>query len=356
MISESEEKSKPLNIKLLLIAIVLLGLLLLAYDYHSTQNGFAGIIPRNDAGGRDITESLELDFLNQEQEMEVEVSAKGLSQKQIEEAFRDATKEIDKTYLGTNSSADSVSNDLILKDYYANGLVQVEWNFDYYGYISDDGKLNEEKIPDEGQLITITALMYCQDNEEIYSFCVVVVPKSLDTLEGQINAITDAVKEQNEKTLEDDNLILPTKVANMDITWKRKMDYRGLQLIILGVICVAAVSFGKSRDSKKEKEQIIEAMDLDYPMIVSELSILMGAGMSFRKALERIVSKYVSKSISRAACTSFSNSSFFMIGSFQKMLPENSGQQSCYICHILRGCIRSSSGRCSKGFTSSASP
>jgi hypothetical protein len=81
-------------------------------------------------------------------------------------------------------------------------------------------------------------------------------------------------------------------VENIDINWTRKMDYRGLQIIILGFICVAGISIGKRKDAQKEKENVIELMDLDYPMVVSELSILMGAGMSFRKALERIVLKY----------------------------------------------------------------
>ena len=71
------------------------------------------------------------------------------------------------------------------------------------------------------------------------------------------------------------------------------MDYRGLQLIILGIVCVAAVAYGEKKDAKKEKEQLLEEMNRDYPLIVSQLSILMGAGMSFRKALERIVIKYV---------------------------------------------------------------
>ena len=42
----------------------------------------------------------------------------------------------------------------------------------------------------------------------------------------------------------------------------------------------------------RRDQSAVADMDMDYPMIVSELSILMGAGMSFRKALERIVFKY----------------------------------------------------------------
>ena len=292
MISKSNKNSQPINTKLILIVVVIVGLLILALDYRSAKKDFAGILPRNEAGGQKVNETLEAEFLEQKQEMSLEVSARGLTEKEIEDAFENAVKEIDKTYLGDNKSADRVSNNLNLRDTYANGLVGVEWNFDVYGYISEDGKLNKDRIPDEGQLVTLTAIMYCQDREQIYSFCVVVVQKGIDTLEGQINAINKAVKDQDTKTKQDDNLILPTKVENMDVKWTRKMDYRGLQLIILGFICVGAVSIGKKRDAKKEKQKIIEDMDMDYPMIVSELSILMGAGMSFRKALERIIHKY----------------------------------------------------------------
>ncbi|NEX01914.1 Type II secretion system (T2SS), protein F [Pseudobutyrivibrio sp. NOR37] len=292
MISKSNNKSQPINTKIILTIVVIVGVLILLYDYKSAKKDFAGIIPRNESGGPKVNESLEVEFLDQNQEVTLEVSAKGLKEKDIEKAFSDAVKEIDKTYLGKNKSADRVSDNLNLRDTYANGLVEVEWNFDVYGYISAEGILDKEKIPEEGQLVTLTAIMYCQDREQIYSFCVVVVPKGMDTLEGQLNAIEKAVKNQDEKTMEDDNLILPTKVETMDIKWSRKMDYRGLQLIILGFVCVGALSIGKKRDAKKEKEKSIADMDMDYPMIVSELSILMGAGMSFRKALERIVLKY----------------------------------------------------------------
>ena len=292
MISKSNNISQPINTKIILTIVVIVGVLILIYDYKSAKKDFVGIIPRNESGGSKVNESLEVEFLDQNQEVTLEVSAKGLKEKDIEKAFSDAVKEIDKTYLGKNKSADRVSDNLNLRDTYANGLVEVEWNFDVYGYISAEGILDKEKIPEEGQLVTLTAIMYCQDREQIYSFCVVVVPKGIDTLEGQLNAIEKAVKNQDEKTMEDDNLILPTKVETMDIKWSRKMDYRGLQLIILGFVCVGALSIGKKRDAKKEKEKSIADMDMDYPMIVSELSILMGAGMSFRKALERIVLKY----------------------------------------------------------------
>ena len=70
------------------------------------------------------------------------------------------------------------------------------------------------------------------------------------------------------------------------------MNYRGLQVILLGIVTVVGIQIGKKRDKKLEKERIKKEKEQDYPLIVSELSILMGAGMSFRKAIERMVMSY----------------------------------------------------------------
>lgn len=280
------------NTKLILIAVVALGLILLVMDYRAARIGFDGKIKRNAPGGRAVTEAVELSFLDQDEEIEIEVSPKGLSEKEIDQAFKDAVKEIDDTYLGNNVSANEVCHPLNLQSVYANGLVETAWTFDKYGYITDSGEINKDKVPKDGQLITISANMICENVEQIYSFCVVVVPVGLDTAEGQLDAITNAIKDKDQASRGEDQLVLPTKVQNMEIKWKKKMDYRGLQLIILGFVTVAGITIGKKRDAQKLKNQIIEEMDIDYPMIVSELSILMGAGMSFRKALERMVIKY----------------------------------------------------------------
>ena len=90
-------------------------------------------------------------------------------------------------------------------------------------------------------------------------------------------------------------MVLPTEVEDMKLSWKKKMDYRGLQVIILGIVTVLGIQLGKKKDEKKAKQLEIAEKEKDYPMIVSELSILMGAGMSLRKALERIIARYNQK-------------------------------------------------------------
>ncbi|QFJ54073.1 type II secretion system F family protein [Pseudobutyrivibrio xylanivorans] len=289
------QKSHDLT-KKQLVEIVLvttgMGLGLLVYDFLNTNINFDGTIKRNDAGKGILTEDLKLEFLDQNQEMSVEVSDRSLTGRKLDEAFDKAISEIQETYLGQNEAADNVIYDLELKDSYVDGLISADWKFDTYGIISNEGKLREENIPEEGVIVTISGILYYEE-ERIHSFSVVVNQKGLDTLDGQMSAINRAVKAEDESTRQRKKLSLPKDVQGMTITWKKKMNYRGLQIILLGFATVAGLVLGKKKDAQKAATLLTEEKEQDYPMIVSQLSILMGAGMSFRKALERIVAKYL---------------------------------------------------------------
>ena len=73
------------------------------------------------------------------------------------------------------------------------------------------------------------------------------------------------------------------------------MEYRGVVIIFLGVISSVLILFSKKQEVQKNKQDRLKRLERDYPLIVSELSILMGAGMSFRGAIERICNSYKKK-------------------------------------------------------------
>ncbi|MCR5196393.1 MAG: type II secretion system F family protein [Pseudobutyrivibrio sp.] len=276
----------------IVIVILLLGSGLLVADFIKTRVKFDGTVERLEPGKGEFSKELELDFLDETQSLKVNVQEQRLSQKQVKKAFDSAIKEIDKTYLGKNKAADNVSYDLVLKDSYADGLISAEWRFDPYDYFQSDGKIRSEEIPVEGVVVGITAILRYDGEERIHSFSVMAVPKSIKTLDGKMEAISREVEAVNEETRENKVLKLPQKVGNMSIAWKEKMNFRGLQVILLGIVAIAGVQIGNKRDKKLELERIKREKEQDYPLIVSELSILMGAGMSFRKALEKMVISY----------------------------------------------------------------
>ncbi len=290
------EKTRELTKKqliLILIAILALGATLLIYDFIDTNMRFDGQLDRAEAGAGAVMEDLTVEFLDKNEELKVEISDKRLSEKEIKKVYKKAIREIEETYLGQNSDANNVTYDLDLRSSYADGLIEAQWKFDPYGVISSEGKLNQEEIPEEGVVVNLTAILYYEDQENLYSFSVVVNQMGLDTLEGQLAAINREVKAQDLSTRGKSKLALPKTLGDIKLNWKRKMNFRGLQLMILGGVAVLAIQLGKKQDEKKARQKLLDEKIQDYPMIVSQLSILMGAGMSFRKALERIISKYV---------------------------------------------------------------
>lgn len=286
--------SKKQLIEILIVCFVM-GLGLLVYDYVDTRVKFDGNIKRSAAGDGESTQELDLEFLDQKQSVKINISDQSLSKKEVDAAMKSAIKEIDETYLGKNKSANEVSDDLILKSSYQDGLISAYWKFDQYGLITNDGHLKMENIPKEGAVVNIIGELSYEEDTQLYSFSVFVCHKSLNTVEGQLEAIEEKVKEVDSSTRTKEELSLPNQVENMSLTWKKKMNFRGLQIIILGAVAVAAIVIGKKRDEKIQSQQIAAEKERDYPMIVSELSILMAAGMSFRKALERIVARYLAK-------------------------------------------------------------
>lgn len=303
MLKNKEVISRKKIIEIVVVMGVL-GLAILIYDFVNTDLNFKGILHRNDAGEGSYSEDMTVDFLDESQNISVEVSEKKLDDKEIEEAFSRSIEEIDSTYLDKNESAENVCYDLNLKSAYADGMIEATWKSNPMGLIGSDGKLKAENIPEDGEVVGLTAFLYYENEERMHSFSVVVNQKSLDTLDGQLEAIKRKVQSTDEATREQDNLTLPKKVGDMTLHWKRKMNFRGLQFILLGIAAAVAIAYGQKQDAKKAAAEVIKEKERDYPVIVSQLSILMGAGMSFRKALERINGKYIlsvkSKGISRA--------------------------------------------------------
>lgn len=63
-------------------------------------------------------------------------------------------------------------------------------------------------------------------------------------------------------------------------------------MLMLTITALCASAVGYRKDMEKEEKKRERCMELDYAEIVNRLSLYMGAGMSTRKAWERIVENY----------------------------------------------------------------
>ena len=102
-----------------------------------------------------------------EQEIELVVNGEGIekdskynltlqeqkvSEEKIREAFNQAKKEIDKTVFG-DEAPDSVTHDLVIKEYYADDKVQADWSFSDTDIVDFEGKINQKALENEERII-----------------------------------------------------------------------------------------------------------------------------------------------------------------------------------------------------------
>lgn len=282
------------KIKLIVMVSFLIGGAILVSDYLNNRVQFDGVLTRKEAGKGDSTENVEVFFNDNHETKTIEIEEQALDENQLEEIFDEVIREIDKTYLGKNKSPDKVQYDLVLKNKYADGLVKAAWQVDDYSIITTEGTVNEKNIPEDGQIVHLQVVLSYGESQRIYQLTVFVCQLGMDTFAGQSYAIEKAVEELASSDTEA-KVRLPEKVEDMSLSWKLPMDYRGLQLMLLGLAGALGVYLSDRQEKKKAAKAIASERIRDYPLIVSDLSILMAAGMSFRMALEKIVGRYYKK-------------------------------------------------------------
>lgn len=294
MLKSHDITSKSKRI-LLAVGMGIFGILILIYDYRITQKEFNGLIPRNEVGRGDKFEEIMVQAGDVEESLNITISEQKLSEEETEKIFHSAIEEIEETFLGRNQSLDQVKYSPIVKDTYADGLVGAQWHFSNYDVISPLGELKEEGIPQEGTIVETSVNLSYKEVEYTYSFNFIAKPLDENTREGLIYAIEAAVKENDENSTESQYLKLPEKTKEKKLYWRKKMNFRGIGVIVIGLIASVGLYYGERKDEEQELKRQIKEKQRDYPQIVSTLAILMGAGMSFRQSLEKMCSRYLSE-------------------------------------------------------------
>lgn len=206
------------------------------------------------------------------------------AQKYVEEV----KEKIPDYIIGKNVSFDSIESSLNLINEIPEYPVSIRWYSDNYELVDNYGNVDMSK---GGGKVRLTAVLNCCDYTSEYIVEVNVLPKQIDESEQ----ILKDIKNQIELTQNDNEeyVVLPAAVSGKNITYTRQKDSRQDGIIILmGIAAAAAVAAGDFKQKKDVQEKRLRQMQYDYSEVISKLTLLMGAGMTVRKAWERIVNDY----------------------------------------------------------------
>lgn len=269
-------------------------------DYIGSKEELGGGIARNDYGKGARTETLHIEVGDEpvKEDLEVTVSERMYSSAQMQELFRRAIQKMDGWILGENESLDRVETDLNLITEIPGEPIDVSWELDRYDVMNVYGELNEEKLEDEGTMVTLKATLTYrerQTDQALYECVAMIYPRTL-TGEGQTaKRVQEETEKADEQTRTQKLLTLPGEVDGKEVRFYKPMDTRGVVIMVMACLILFLFYAMEKQNEGKELEKKRSQMTLDYPEIVSKLTLLLGAGMTVKRAWKKIAEDYSAK-------------------------------------------------------------
>ncbi len=272
------------------------GTVLLIGDYRKSSQSVDRELIRNGYGEGKKTETFRVQNSQGEVgDLQVEVSEQVYAASDMERVFQRVLKTMDTLILGENQSLDHIDSDMQLITEIPGEPIDVSWELDHYDVMNVYGALKKDKLTENGTSVKIQAMLTYRENRELqaaYECMAVVYPQKKSGKEGFLAALTSEIEKKDEDTRGRETLTLPKTVDGEEVTYYRPWNTRGMVVMIASVL-VMVLLFALDRQREEEQEQKKkQQMILDYPEIISKLTLLLGAGMNVKRAWRRIVEDY----------------------------------------------------------------
>lgn len=254
-------------------------------------------LQRNGYGEGQKEESLKMQIEGEdEEEVTLQISPREYSHEEIQALFRQAVKRLDGIVLGENASADDVEEDLNLPEEMDGFPFTIIWGLSRYDVMDMTGHINREAVreaedAENGILVTLTGILRYREEEAAYHMDVRIFAKKEEE-KGIYGQVLDAAAKLEEDSREAPYVKLPQEVEGRKVVWYRPVSGVAVPLLFLGVIGSVLLVCLKRQEEQKRKKERQEQMLLDYPEIVSQLTMLMGAGMTAKNAWKKVAGDY----------------------------------------------------------------
>ncbi len=250
-------------------------------------------LERNPAGqgAKEVQLQLEADDIGQEYSYGVTVEEQKVTAQEAERLFARAKEELEQEILGQNPSPDEISQNLQVPALLADGAVEVEITFDPYELISPEGEVFWENLTEDTALVKATARLSCQDYEAVHEFYLRLIPPMLTMEETVLKEVENQIAKENESSGQS-TLTLPGSAGGVSLRWSLPRENTHLKVLVLGMVLMVALHvYGREKQDRQRKARDSQLL-LDYPDIVSQLSLLTGAGMTVPAAWAKLALEY----------------------------------------------------------------
>lgn len=269
------------------------GIIVLSVDYHASRTELTEGLTRKTYGEGDRKAELKVsaDDRKASENIEVSVSERAYTEEEIQDVFDKSIRKMEKWILGDNEKPDRVEEDLKLITEIPGEPIDVSWELDRYDVMNIYGELNEERLNESGTPVTLRAVLTYREREAsqaLYECTVMLYPKVYTAQEAFVKEIQKKIEERDEETRSKAVLKFPENVSGKAVHFYPVMETRGGVLLAMAVLIPGLILALEKQNKEKTEEERRRQMRLDYPEIVSKLTLLLGAGMTVKRAWRKI--------------------------------------------------------------------
>lgn len=290
-----EYYAEKLTLLLMLTAGALAGFLLLLplilrAPGHIPEEG----LRRPDYGQNTREQELIAEADGAEHQVTVLIHSRKYSAAQVQDLLEKGRTEMEEGILGENLTADEVRLPLHFPSTFADGEVAAEYLTVPYGLIGQDGTIMRD-AQEEGELVEITISLKCQGQELLCKRVVRVYPALLEGEEQLQKTLYNYAQEAEADQVESEYFVLPDRAGRLSVSWKLPVNENWKSLLFLMILSIPAVYFGKDLEVHRKAAQRREQMEMDYPELLWNMTILLGAGMTIRAVFYKLAASYEKK-------------------------------------------------------------
>lgn len=280
----------------MLLTMFVLGGMLLVSDFMHSRKALEGGLVRNTYGIGSRMEELEVAAGEGKREkIEVQVSERAYSGEELQSMFQRCIAQMDQLILGDNKNLDHIESDMNLITGIPGVPVEISWELDRYDVMNVYGEIQEEELHKEGTLVTLKGILTYREvpsEQALYECTAMVFPKTLKEKEQKAAEIEKIIADTDKKTQTEERLILPCELDGTPLFFFSSMDSRGAVLMAMAVLISILLLALEKQNQEKEMSKRQAQMQLDHPEIISKLTLLLGAGMTVKRAWRKIVADY----------------------------------------------------------------
>lgn len=223
---------------------------------------------------------------------DITISERQYTEEEVSELFLEVKEKLMELVLGDNDNASVVIYDLKLVDSVEGYPVSIRWELSDYTVMDRTGHISQEYASDTGTLVELKAILSYFGYEDTYSMNVNVYKMPKDNEQAFEARLRGEIERYEESTLSYEKSIFPTEVDGRKIEYKIPQDENSMLLLAAAIVVALILQKAGEKDLQKAIKKRDAELMMDYPQIISKLTLLLGAGMTIQGAFTKLAEDY----------------------------------------------------------------